>query len=328
MKVILVGINAKYIHSNLAVRYLKSYTEDLDYECGIMEFSINDKIDRILEEILRKKPDIVAFSCYIWNIHYVKKVASLIKLVDSKIEILYGGPEVSYDSETFLKEQPGDYVIEGEGEVTYSEFINWKIASASDAKTNSENKNNIRNILGLYYKNNGIIGYNGKRSLMDMDEIIFPYSDEELRNKIVYYEASRGCPFNCKYCLSSTTHGVRFLNTERVKRELKFLIDKEVRLIKFVDRTFNCNSKFALEIWEYLINIDTDITFHFEISADILNRQELDVLAKAPKGRFQFEVGVQTTNPIILNNINRFVNFNDIKEMVEELEGMKNINQH
>ncbi|MBK5242473.1 B12-binding domain-containing radical SAM protein [Clostridium sp.] len=327
MKVIQVGINAKYIHSNLAVRYLKSYTEDLDYECEIMEFSINDKIDRILEEILSKKPHLVAFSCYIWNIHYVKKIASLIKLVDSKIEILYGGPEVSYDSEAFLKEQPGDYVIEGEGEVTYREFINFKITPGSDCKT-SVKKNNIQNILGLYYKNNDIIGYNGKRPLMDMDEIIFPYSDEELTNKIVYYEASRGCPFNCKYCLSSTTHGVRFLNTERVKRELKFLIDKEVTLIKFVDRTFNCNPKFALEIWEYLINLDTDITFHFEISADILNRQELDILAKAPKGRFQFEVGVQTTNSIILNNINRFVNFNDIKEMVEELEGMKNINQH
>ncbi|MEK6266478.1 MAG: B12-binding domain-containing radical SAM protein [Clostridium sp.] len=328
MKVTLVGINAKYIHSNLAVRYLKTYTEDLDYECEIMEFSINDKIDRILEEILRQKPDFVAFSCYIWNIQFVKKVASLIKLVDSEIEIIYGGPEVSYDSETFLKENPGDYVIEGEGEVTFKEFINWKLVAEADDKSNNENKNNIQNILGLYYKNHGIIGYNGKRSLMDMNEVIFPYNEEELTNKIVYYEASRGCPFNCKYCLSSTTHGVRFLNTERVKRELKFLIDKEVRLIKFVDRTFNCNSKFALEIWEYLININTEITFHFEISADILNRQALDVLAKAPKGRFQFEVGVQTTNPIILNNINRFVNFNDIKEMVEELEGMKNINQH
>lgn len=328
MKVILVGINAKYIHSNLAVRYLKTYTEDLDYECEIMEFSINDKIDRVLEEILRQKPDLVAFSCYIWNIQFVKKVAALIKLVDSKIEIIYGGPEVSYDSEAFLKENPGDYVIEGEGEVTFKEFINWKLVTAIDDKSNNEKKYNIRNILGLYYRNHGIIGYNGKRSLMDMNEVVFPYKEEELTKKIVYYEASRGCPFNCKYCLSSTTHGVRFLNTERVKRELNFLIDKEVRLIKFVDRTFNCNSKFALEIWEYLININTDITFHFEISADILNRQALDVLAKAPKGRFQFEVGVQTTNPIILNNINRFVNFNDIKEMVEELEGMKNINQH
>ena len=328
MKVTLVGINAKYIHSNLAVRYLKTYTEDLNYECEIMEFSINDQIERILEEILSGKPDIVSFSCYIWNIEYVKAVSSLIKLVNSKIEILYGGPEVSYNCEDFLKENVGDYVIEGEGEVTYKEFINWKIDSKENSKTSSESKENIQNILGLYYKNNDKIHYKGKRSLMDMDQVIFPYNEEELTNKIVYYEASRGCPFNCKYCLSSTTHGVRFLNTERVKRELKFLVDKKVKLIKFVDRTFNCNSKFAVEIWEFLIKMDTEITFHFEISADLLNKQELDILAKAPKGRFQFEVGVQTTNPLVLNNINRFVNFNDIKEMVEELEKIKNINQH
>lgn len=328
MKVILVGINAKYIHSNLAVRYLKTYTEDLNYECEIMEFSINDKIERILEEILRCKPNLVAFSCYIWNIEYVKAVASLIKLVNSEIEILYGGPEVSYNCEDFLNENTGDYIIEGEGEVTYKEFISWKINSEKDSSGNNEKKNNIESILGLYYKNNGKIDYHGKRSLMDMEQVIFPYNQEELTNKIVYYEASRGCPFNCKYCLSSTTHGVRFLNIERVKRELEFLVDKEVRLIKFVDRTFNCNSKFALEIWRFLISLNTEVTFHFEISADLLNRQELEVLSKAPKGRFQFEVGVQTTNPLILNNINRFVNFNDIKEMVEELEKIKNINQH
>ncbi|MBW9144393.1 B12-binding domain-containing radical SAM protein [Clostridium sp. CM028] len=334
MKVTLVGINAKYIHSNLAVRYLKTYTEDLNYECKIMEFSINDQIERIVEEILSSKPDLVAFSCYIWNIEYVKAVSSLIKLVNSEIEILYGGPEVSFNCKEFLEENVGDYVIEGEGEVTYKEFIKWRINSKDDSEINDENSGNIQNILGLYYKYYENIGcdskinYGGKRTLMDMEQVIFPYNEEELTNKIVYYEASRGCPFNCKYCLSSTTHGVRFLNTERVKRELKFLVDKKVKLIKFVDRTFNCNSRFAVEIWEFLIKMDTEITFHFEISADLLNKQELDILAKAPKGRFQFEVGVQTTNPLVLNNINRFVNFNDIKEMVEELEKIKNIKQH
>jgi radical SAM superfamily enzyme YgiQ (UPF0313 family) len=325
MKVILVGINAKFIHSNLAVRYLKTYTEDLNYDCEIMEFSINDKIDRILEEILSSKPDLVAFSCYIWNIEYVKAIAALIKIVNSKIEILYGGPEVSYNCETYLKENPGDYVIEGEGEVTYKEFINWKISLNDD---NNENKDNIQNILGIYYKNCGIIVYNGERPLMDMDKIIFPYDEEELTNKIVYYEASRGCPFKCKYCLSSTSHGVRFLNVERVKRELKFLADKKVRLVKFVDRTFNCNTKFSIEIWSFLIKLEGEITFHFEISADLLNKEELEVLSKAPKGRFQFEVGVQTTNPIVLNNINRFVTFEDIKEKVEAVQKIKTINQH
>ena len=331
MKVTLVGINAKYIHSNLAVRYLKTYTEDLKYECEIMEFSINDKVDRILEEILRSKPDLVAFSCYIWNIDYVKAVSSLIKLVNNKIEILYGGPEVSYNCEEFLKENIGDFIIDGEGEVTYKEFINWKITTEeklkNNSKSNNDNKVDIGNILGLYRKMNGKIFYNGKRPLMDMDDIIFPYNEEELTNKIVYYEASRGCPFKCKYCLSSTTHGVRFLNIERVKKELIFLVDKKVRLVKFVDRTFNCNSKFAVEIWEFLININTEITFHFEISADLLNEYEIEVLSKAPRGRFQFEVGVQTTNPVVLNNINRFVNFNDVKEKVEQLEKTKNIAQ-
>lgn len=163
---------------------------------------------------------------------------------------------------------------------------------------------------------------------MDMNQIIFPYNEEELTNKIVYYEASRGCPFKCKYCLSSTSHGVRFLDVERVKKELKFLTDKKVTLVKFVDRTFNCNPKYAIEIWEYLIKIQGEITFHFEISADLLTDEELDVLSKAPKGRFQFEVGVQTTNPTILNNINRFVTFEEIKEKVLRVKAIKTINQH
>jgi len=326
MKLTLVGINAKFIHSNLAVRYLKSYTEDLEYECEIMEFSINDQIERILEEIMRSKSDIVAFSCYIWNIDYVKALASLIKLVDSRIEILYGGPEVSYDCEAFLSANVGDYVIEGEGEETYKEFINWKISC--EENDSSSNTSSIQNILGLYYREQCSIRYNGQRPLMDINKVVFPYNEEEFTKKIVYYEASRGCPFSCKYCLSSTTHGVRFLNTERVKNELKFLADKGVKLIKFVDRTFNCNSKFAVEIWGYLINMSCDTTFHFEISADLLNKQELDILSNAPKDRFQFEVGVQTTNPLVLNNISRFVTFDEIREKVSKVKNIGTINQH
>jgi len=328
MKVTLVGINAKYIHTNLAVRYLKSYTKDLNYSCEIMEFSINDQVERILEEILNSKPDLVAFSCYIWNIDYVKAVSSLIKLVNSKIEIIYGGPEVSYDCEEFLMNNVGDYIIEGEGEVTYKEFIQWKISLNINSKTNKESNIGDKNILGLYYKKHGTIYYNGKRPLMDINEVIFPYDEEKFTNKIVYYEASRGCPFSCKYCLSSTTHGVRFLNAERVKKELKFLADKKVKLVKFVDRTFNCNSKFAMEIWEYLINMESETTFHFEISADLLNSSEIDILSKAPKGRFQFEVGVQTTNPVVLNNISRFVTFEDISDKVIKVKKIKTINQH
>lgn len=283
-----------------------------------MEFSINDRLERILEQILSEKPDIVAFSCYIWNLEYVSKLSQLIKLVDSNIKILYGGPEVSYESRHFLKTSPGDYVIEGEGEETFREFLQCLI--------NGEETLKIR---GLYTKYEDNIIYGGKRSLMDMNKLIFPYEDNmDLNNKIVYYEASRGCPFNCKYCLSSTIHGVRFLDLERVKKELKFFIDKKVRLVKFVDRTFNCSSKFAMAIWDHLMNLDTDTTFHFEISADILNDEQIKLLEKAPKGRFQFEVGVQTTNDEVLKNINRFVKFEEIKSQVVKLKEFRNIKQH
>lgn len=319
MKTLLVGINSKFIHSNLAVRYLKAYTKKLNYESKILEVTINDSIENIVRAIILKKPNIVGFSTYIWNLEYVEKISRIIKEIDSNIEIFYGGPEVSYDSLSFLSNSAGDYVIEGEGEETFYEFMKNKI-----------NGDSLNSIKGLYVKNqDGSINYAGQRALIDMNSIVFPYNDkDDLKNKIVYYEASRGCPFRCKYCLSSTTHGVRFLPVERVKRELKFLIDKDVKLIKFVDRTFNCNSKFAMEIWRFLIEEGRNTCFHFEISADILKHEEIELLAKAKNGQFQFEVGVQTTNNEVLKNINRFVNFEDIKEKVIELESIKNIKQH
>lgn len=318
MKVLLVAINSKFIHSNLAVRYLKAYTEELDYESKIAEFSINDSIENIVERIIEEKPNVVTLSTYIWNVEYVRRVSNLIKIINPSIDIVYGGPEVSYDGAEFLRTSSGDYVIEGEGEETFREFILYKLGNMK-----------IKDILGIYYRDNENIGYLGKRPLMNMDKIRFPYKeDEDLSNKIVYFESSRGCPFNCKYCLSSTTHGVRFLDLERVKKELKFFIDKKVRLVKFVDRTFNCNSKFAMGIWSFLIEQDTDTSFHFEISADLLKQEEIELLWTAPKGRFQFEVGVQTTNNDILRNINRYVNFEHIKEKVEELYKIKNIKQH
>ena len=318
MKILLTAINSKFIHSNLAVRYLKAFTDDLSYECSIREFSINDREEKILEEIIKEKPNVVAFSTYIWNIEMITRLSNLIKMIDKNIEILYGGPEVSYDSFNILKELNGDYIIQGEGEKTYREFVEYKLGEKK-----------LESIRGLYFKKCNDVIFNGNRPLMNMDEIVFPYKeDENLDNKIVYYEASRGCPFNCKYCLSSTTHGVRFLDIERVKKELQFFIDKKVRLVKFVDRTFNCNFKFSTAIWEFLINSDTKTQFHFEISADILKPQELEILRKAPKDRFQFEVGVQTTNDDVLRQINRFVNFSDIKEKVLELLAIKNIKQH
>ncbi|NFT03920.1 DUF4080 domain-containing protein [Clostridium sporogenes] len=318
MKALLVAINSKYIHSNLALRYLRANTEDLNYECMLKEFTINDRKENILEKIIMEKADLVAFSCYIWNLEYVEEVANLIKLVKPSIEIIFGGPEVSYDSESFLRRVPGEYIIKGEGEETFREFIKCKI----------ENKS-LDKVKGLYIKRLNGIKYTGERHNISMNSVVFPYKKEEdLKNKIVYYEASRGCPFKCKYCLSSTLHGVRFHDIERVKKEIKFLVDKNVKLIKFVDRTFNCNHKFAMEVWEYIIDLDTDATFHFEISADLLTKEELDILSKSKEGRIQFEVGVQTTNNEVLKNINRHVNFETIKEKVEELKKLKNIKQH
>lgn len=330
MKILLTAINSQYIHSNLAVRYLKSFTKDLPYDSKIREFSINEMEEVILKEIILEKPDVVAFSVYIWNVLMVKRLTELIKRVNKDIEILYGGPEVSYDSKEFLEGVSGEYVIEGEGEETFREFVLYKL-SQEQVKVNKyiDKTKDIQNILGIHYKKDGKVYSNAKRLLMNMDDIPFPYEDnEDLSNKIVYYEGSRGCPFKCKYCLSSTSHGVRFHSIERVKKELQYFINKEVKIVKFVDRTFNCNHKFAMAIWEFLINADTKTHFHFEISADILRDEELELLRKAPKDRFQFEVGVQTTNDDVLKNINRFVNFSDIKDKVIELLSIKNIKQH
>lgn len=318
MKVLLVAINSKYIHSNLALRYLRANTEDLNYECMLKEFTINDRKENILEKIITEEADIIAFSCYIWNLEYVEELTNLIKLVKPSTEILFGGPEVSYDSESFLEKVPGEYVIQGEGEETFREFIKCKIKNKS-----------LYNVKGLYIKTSNGIVYTGERDNISMNSVVFPYNKEEdLTNKIVYYEGSRGCPFKCKYCLSSTLHGVRFHRIDRVKKEIKFLVEKKVKLIKFVDRTFNCNHEFTKEIWQYIVDLNTDATFHFEISADLLTEEELEILSKAKDGRIQFEVGVQTTNNEILRNINRHVNFETIREKVEELKKLKNIKQH
>lgn len=318
MKVILAAVNSKYIHSNLAVRYLKNYTKDLNYECILQEYSINDRVERIVQNIMKEKPDMVGFSCYIWNMEYVLRVSKLLKLIDKNITIFFGGPEVSYEEASYVEKDNCDYIIVGEGEETYNEFIECIL-----------NNRQIIDVKGLYFKDKGKVIYTGKRELMEMDKIVFPYDrDEDLKNKIVYYEASRGCPFNCKYCLSSTVHGVRFLNLERVKSELKYFIDNKVNLVKFVDRTFNCDHTFAYSIWKFLIEEEGETTFHFEISADLLTKDEIELLSEAPKNRFQFEVGVQSTNNQVLKNINRTANFEDIKEKVCELLKIKNIHQH
>ena len=300
------------------MRYLKAFTKDLDFQGDIKEFSINDRVENILEGIIEEKPDVVAFSCYIWNMEFVNRLAELIKLVDPKIEILYGGPEVSYEGKEFLENHEGEYVIVGEGEKTFREFVLYKLGEGK-----------IEDIKGLNYKRDGKVFENPKRPEMDMNELVFPYTyEEDINNKIVYYEASRGCPFKCKYCLSSVMHGVRFLGVERVKKELKYFMERGLKLVKFVDRTFNCNREYTVELLKYLSEQDTETRFHFEVAADLLTEEQIEILNNAPKGRFQLEVGVQTTNNEVLHNINRYITYENIKEKVLKVAAGKNVMQH
>ncbi len=300
------------------MRYLKVFTKDLDFQGDIKEFSINDRVENILEGIIEEKPDVVAFSCYIWNMEFVNRLAELIKLVDPNIEILYGGPEVSYEGKEFLENHEGEYVIVGEGEKTFREFVLYKLGEGK-----------IEDIKGLNYKRDGKVFENPKRPEMDMNELVFPYTyEEDINNKIVYYEASRGCPFKCKYCLSSVMHGVRFLDVERVKKELKYFMERGLKLVKFVDRTFNCNREYTVELLKYLSEQDTETRFHFEVAADLLTEEQIEILNNAPKGRFQLEVGVQTTNNEVLHNINRYITYENIKEKVLKVASGKNVMQH
>ena len=300
------------------MRYLKAFTKDLDFQGDIKEFSINDRVENILEGIIEEKPDVVAFSCYIWNMEFVNRLAELIKLVDPNIEILYGGPEVSYEGKEFLENHEGEYVIVGEGEKTFREFVLYKLGEGK-----------IEDIKGLNYKRDGKVFENPKRPEMDMNELVFPYTyEEDINNKIVYYEASRGCPFKCIYCLSSVMHGVRFLDVERVKKELKYFMERGLKLVKFVDRTFNCNREYTVELLKYLSEQDTETRFHFEVAADLLTEEQIEILNNAPKGRFQLEVGVQTTNNEVLHNINRYITYENIKEKVLKVAAGKNVMQH
>lgn len=315
-----MALNSQYIHSNLALRYLDHYTRDLPYTCRIKEFTINNRIEEILEGILFEKPDLVCFSTYIWNVTMVKDLGKLIKSVYPDIQILYGGPEVSFHTEAFMEScHWANYVIVGEGEETYREFIQSKLS-----------KNKIDQIKGLYYRDKNKTYFHGKRDNIDMNDLVFPYDEkEDLDNKILYYESSRGCPFRCKYCLSSTDRNLRFLHVDRVKKELQYFLDKKVKLLKFVDRTFNAKHEYAMEIWKYLMENDNGYTcFHFEISSDILRKEQIELIGKARSGLFQFEVGVQSTNENTLRDINRFVKFEDIMNKVLSLKQCNNVKQH
>lgn len=319
---LLISINSKFVHSNLAVRYIKEYCKANYIKTEIKEFSINDSFDRILKEIFLSECDIFAFSCYIWNIELVLKICKSLKIIKPHCKILLGGPEVSFNIEELMLLNPSiDYTIFGEGEKTFLELALF---------LQVKGYTNIKNICGIAYRKNNQIKINEPRKLIDnLDDIPFPYTDlADLNNKIVYYETNRGCPFSCQYCLSSTFAGVRYFSFERIKKDLDFFIDNKVTQVKLVDRTFNCNNKLCLNIMKYIIDKKSLTNFHFEIAADLITNEFIKILEKAPKGMFQFEIGVQSTNNITLNEIQRKTNIYKVEEITKTLVKIDNAHIH
>ena len=323
MRLLLTAINAKYIHSNLAVYSLKAfadkYADGQDVE--IAEFTINHLTDDILSRIYKKQPDVLFFSCYIWNLAVIEELLPELAKILPRTEIWLGGPEVSYDAASFLEKHPQVRgVLCGEGEETFCELVG-----------HYHGKGALEKISGIVWrKNAGEICQTLPRRPLDMDSIPFVYEKlEQFENRIIYYESSRGCPFSCSYCLSSIDKSVRFRSTELVKRELQFFLDHQVPQVKFVDRTFNCRHSHALEVWNYIREHDNGVTnFHFEIAADLLNEEELQVLSRMRPGLVQLEIGVQSTNTDTIREIDRVMDFARLCEIVKRLQQGENIHLH
>lgn len=294
-KIVLAGINSQYVHLNLAVRYLKKYVEaNSNLKIEIYETNINNQVFNIIKDIYELNPDKIIFSTYIWNKEYVVEIVRELKKVLPNVEVILGGPEVSYKWEKFMANMPEvDALLLGEGEKVLLNFL-----------TKKEEK-----VLGVVSRKNGEIVFNGVELIIEnLDIVPFPYEDWELedRTKIFYYESSRGCPFSCSYCLSSIDKTVRYYSLDRVKKDLKRFLDSPIKLLKFVDRTFNLKKERYMEIWQFLLeNYREGITFHFEINANIFDDETLDFLEKVPKGYFQFEIGVQSINPETMVAIKR-----------------------
>ena len=322
MKILLVACNAKYIHSNLAVYDLQAYASDYADYIVLKEYTINQQKDDIMRDIYLEHPDVVCVSCYIWNLSFVKELmADLIKILPGA-DFWAGGPEVSYDAEKFLTENSEfKGVMVGEGEETFKELAGYYV---------EKNPQNLKDMTGICYRDGDQIIHNGWRQIMDLSSIPFIYKDlSEFKNRIIYYESSRGCPFSCSYCLSSIDKKLRFRDTETVKKELQFFIDNKVPQVKFVDRTFNCKHDHAMAIWKYINEHDNGVTnFHFEISADLLREEELQEMSTMRPGLIQLEIGVQSTNPDTIKAIHRTMDFEKLKGIVDRIHSFGNIHQH
>ncbi len=319
MKFLLVALNAKYIHSNPAVYSLRSYVgEELQKHVEIAEYTINHSFGEVLADIYKCKPDVIGFSCYIWNISMILELIPEVSKLLPEVPIWLGGPEVSFDASRILAKYPMvTGVMIGEGEETFRELLGYYTQGQDGS---------LQGISGLCLPE----GYTAPRELTDISTLPFLYQDlENFQNRIIYYESSRGCPFRCSYCLSSIDKKVRLRDLEIVKQELQFFLDHKVKQVKFVDRTFNCNHVHAMEIWQYLLEHDNGVTnFHFEIAADILKDAEIELLGKLRPGLVQLEIGVQSTNPRTLEAIHRSMNVEKLEEIVATIHAGRNVHQH
>jgi len=331
MNFLLVGINAKYIHSNPAIYSLAAYTKQYNAPDGtpykeqvqIAEYTINQNIEDVLADIYMRKPDVIGFSCYIWNISMVEKLIVNLHRILPELPIWLGGPEVSFHCEKMMEKYPFlTGIMIGEGEATLKEILD-AYATQKSGKVQADAFETIPGI--CTHK-----GYTEDRPCMDLNEIPFFYDNlENFENRIIYYESSRGCPFRCKYCLSSIEKNLRFRNIETVKKELQFFLDKKVPQVKFIDRTFNAKKEHSKAIWTYIKEHDNGVTnFHFEVSADLLDEEEIALLKSLRPGLVQFEIGVQSTNPNTIKAINRTMDLVKLKRNVDSLNEAGNVHLH
>ncbi len=322
MKILLAAVNAKYIHSNLAVYSLKAAAQQYRNQVEIAEYTINQRMDDILKDIYKRKPDVLAFSCYIWNIRLVGELIEEISGIMPKVDLWVGGPEVTHRAVKFLESYPHiKGVMRGEGEKIFTHLVWYYI----------ENKGSLGEINGITWRDEqGLIHEETDESPAGMDDLPFAYTDLELfSGKIIYYESSRGCPFQCSYCLSSVDKGVRFRSLDLVKKELQVFLAHRVSQVKFVDRTFNCDTKRTEELFRWMLAHDNGVTnFHFEISADLISETELELMSRMRPGMIQLEIGVQTTNADTLQAIHRTMNFEKLKSIVSRVKSFGNIHQH
>lgn len=322
-KVVLAALNAKYIHSNLALRYLSRFQDNnKKHHVLTREFTINQRLDFIAEELFRLQPDVILFSAYIWNIELLRQLCPLLKKILPHCILGFGGPEVSYESEAFLSENPAvDLVMRGEGEIVFT-----KLLAYFDFGLPA-----LEEIGSLTFRRDGEIVSTRQEPPLNLALLPFPYEADfsDVENQIIYYESSRGCPYQCGYCLSSVEQGVRFVPLEKVLPDLQKFLDAGVRQVKFIDRTFNCRKSHAMAIWKYLHAHDNGVTnFHFEMTADLIDQETIDFLKTVRKGLFQFEIGVQSTNPHTIQAINRNVDFEKLSGVVKQIKAGGNIHQH